>query len=40
MRQKIRDSCEEFSVTVDGSHIGNDAEAMSLMLVNKKTLDS
>ena len=35
--KKISDSYREFSTTIDGSPIGNDAEAMSLRLVNKRT---
>ena len=37
IRKKIAESYKEFSTTIDGSPIGNDAEAMSLRLVNKKT---
>ena len=36
MSQNVRDSFEEFSITIDGSPIGNDTEAVSLRLVNKK----
>ena len=38
MYQKIRDSFEEFLVNADGSPIGNDAESVSLRLVNKKMI--
>ena len=34
---KISKSYREFSTTIDSSPIGNDAEAMSLRLVNQRT---
>ena len=36
IRLKTSESYEQFSVTIDGSPIGNDAQAMSIRLVSKK----
>ena len=37
IRNEINESYDEFAVTIDGSPIGDDAEAISLRLVNKNT---